>query len=483
MLMLKSVNFEQGEFQVHQLRSHPDQTEWVIGRSMTCDLVLASPEISRVHGRIIYRNSAYYFIDTGSASGSMLNGEIVPAEEPRQLQSGDLLQLGGTFLHIEALTPVDAVTGTIAPSIPTWQAEDLVCRCRRIVNETPDVKTFHFVAEPAVQFCYKPGQFVNLEVIINGKSVIRPYSISSSPTRPYHLSLTVKRVPSPPDQSEYPPGLVSNWLHDQLKVGDCVKLIGGAIGRFTCVPDVPAKLLLVSAGSGVTPMMSMLRWIQDTLIDCDVVFLHSATSPDQIIFRRELEAIAAQMPNLRLAVTITRAQPAWMGLTGRVSEAMLALVVPDLLERSVFVCGSTGFMQSIRSALENLKFPMQNYQEESFGDHSLIQSQQQAASELPTIRLDQNTLQPDEAPTVYFTESKQQAVVDNITPILEIAEQEGIQIRRSCRAGACGICKVKVRKGQVRYQSSPTALAIADQQKGFVLSCIAYPVGSLEVEA
>lgn len=483
MLMLKSVNFEQGEFQVHQLRSYPQQTEWVIGRSMTCDLVLASPEISRVHGRIIYRDSAYYFIDAGSASGTILNGEIVPIEEPRPLQSGDLLQLGETFLHVEALTPANDVTDTIAPSIPTWQTEDLVCRCCRIVDETSDVKTFYFVAEPAVQFCYKPGQFVNLEVIIKGKPVIRPYSISSSPTRPYHLSLTVKRVPSPSDQPEHPPGLVSNWLHDHLKVGDCVKVIGGAIGQFTCVPDVPDKLLLVSAGSGITPMMSMLRWIQDTLIECDVVFLHSATSPDQIIFRRELEAIAAQMPNLRLAITTTRAQSTWMGLTGRISEAMLALVVPDLLERSVFVCGSTGFMQSVRSALESLKFPMQNYQEESFGGQSSTQSRQQEASTLPTVRLDQDTLQTDEAPTVYFTQSKQQALVDSATPILEIAEQEGIQIRRSCRAGACGICKVKVRKGQVRYQSSPTALAIADQQKGYVLSCIAYPVGSLEVEA
>lgn len=111
MLTLKSVNFEQREFQIHQLeKSHAEQTEWVIGRHPTCDLVLTSPQVSRVHGRIVYLDRSYYFIDVGSASGSVLNGEIVPLAEPRQLQFGDLLQIGETFLHIEELTPLDATT-------------------------------------------------------------------------------------------------------------------------------------------------------------------------------------------------------------------------------------------------------------------------------------------------------------------------------------------------------------------------------------
>jgi glycine betaine catabolism B len=502
MLMLKSVNFEQREFQIHQLeRSHPEQAEWVIGRNTTCDLVLASPEISRIHGRIICIDSSYYFIDVGSSSGSVLNGETVPVDEPRQLQAGDLLQLGQTFLHIEALTPPTTIE--LAPAIesstllPTelWNKEDLFCRCCQIVDETPDVKTFYFVAEPPVQFCYQPGQFVNLEVTINGKTVIRPYSISSSPTRPYHLSVTVKRVPSPPNQPELPPGLVSNWLHDHLKVGNCIRIIGGAMGQFTCVPNVPKKLLLISAGSGITPMMSMLRWLQDTLTQCDITFLHSAASPEDIVFRKELEAIAAQMPNLRLAITITRSQQAWTGLTGRISRSMLSFVVPDLLDRSVYVCGSEDFMQSIRTLLDSMDFPMHNYQEESFGGQltktiaAPIEPQQHdLPTQIPAPVTSHNgkTLAPtqsDTASVVYFTESDQQALSDGSTPILELAEQEGVQIRHACRAGACGMCKVKVRKGQVRYQTAPNALTIADQQEGYVLSCIAYPVKLLEVEA
>ncbi|GAP95543.1 FHA domain-containing protein [Leptolyngbya sp. NIES-2104] len=467
MLTLKSVNFEQREFQIHQLeKSHPEQTEWVIGRHTTCDLVLASPEVSRVHGRIVYLDSSYYFVDVGSASGSVLNGEIIPVEEPRQLQLGDLLQLGETFLHVEELTPLTDVM-SIEPSNQSWNNENLVCRCCRIINETPDVKTFCFVAEPAIQFAYLPGQFVNIEVTIDNQTIIRPYSISSSPTRPYHLSITVKRVPG---------GLVSNWLQDHLKIGDRVKLIGGAMGRFTCVPNVPKKLLFISAGSGITPMMSMLRWLQDTLSDCDITFLHSAATPEDIIFRKELEAIADQMPNLRLAVTMTRTHQAWMGLIGRISESMLSIVVPDLLDRSVYVCGSEQFMQSIRTLLESIGFPMQNYQEESFGGQSLK----------PTIQVERNgkgSTQKNSASILHFTESDQQVLIEHDTPILEIAEQAGVQIRHACRAGACGMCKVKVRKGEVRYETSPTALSIADQEAGYALCCVAYPVDSLEVEA
>lgn len=480
MLTLKSVNFEQREFQIHQLeRSHPEQTEWAIGRHTTCDLVLASPEISRVHGRIIYLDSSYYFIDVGSASGSTLNGETVRPEEPRQLQPGDLLQLGETFLHVEALSSLSKSSRSSLP-MQSWQNEDLVCHCCRIIDEAPDVKTFCFVAESPIQFCYLPGQFVNVELEIDDRTVIRPYSISSSPTRPYHLSITVKRVPS---------GLVSNWLHDHLNVGDRIKLSGGAMGRFTCVPDIPAKLLLVSAGSGITPMMSMLRWLQDTLTECDIVFLHSAATPEDIIFRRELESIAAQMPNLHLAITVTRSHQCWMGLRGRITQSMLSWVVPDLLDRSVFVCGSTPFMQGIRTVLEGMEFPMQNYQEESFGSSPPEQKESKKPKKTKEQLENQNgktsvqSPPTDQALTLYFTESDRQVLTDSTTPILEAAEQEGVQIRHACRAGACGMCKVKIRKGKVRYQTTPSALSVSDQQAGYALSCVAYPTELLEVEA
>ena len=506
MLKLKSVNFEQQQFQIHCLdQTYAGQLEWMVGRNPSCDLVLPSPEVSRVHGRIIYSENAYHFIDVGSTSGSLLNGEAVPINDKRSIRPGDLLQLGEMFLYVEELSsPSFAEVSPVCHSTPLlperyWTEEDLLCRCCRIVDETPDVKTFSFIAEPPVLFTYKPGQFINIELEIEGKTVLRPYSISSSPTRPYHLSITVKRVPAPADQADLPSGLVSNWLHDHLKVGDCIKVRGGALGNFTFLPDLPAKLLLISAGSGITPMMSMSRWVQDTLAHCDIVFLHSARTPEDIVFRAELEAMAAQMPNFHLAITTTR-QPigqSWMGLTGRISKSLLHLVAPDLLERSVYVCGSTGFMQDIQATLEAMNFPMQHYKEESFGGSKATASQSKVSAqtgflpepELPTAKGNGQHPSPNTplntiaAPIVRFTKSGQDAMADGGTSILELAEQEGIEIRHACRVGACGACKIVARQGQVRYDTPPSALTASDQEAGYVLACVAYPVDRLVVEA
>jgi ferredoxin-NADP reductase len=525
MLKLKSVNFEQEQFQIHQLdQADSGQLEWSIGRNPTCDIVLANPEVSRLHGQIICAEDVYYFVDVGSTSGSTINGESVRVNEKYSLNAGDLIQIGETFLRVEelippSLTPVARAfqlakhgRGITTPSAPllspgaAWEG-DLVCRCYRIVNETPDVKTFCLIADSPILFNFKPGQFVNLEVEINGKRVIRSYSISSSPSRPYHLALTIKRVPAPPDNPTIPAGLVSNWLQDHLKVGDRIQLIGGPLGHFTCLPDLPPKVLFISAGSGITPMMSMSRWIQDTLANCDVVFLHSARTPEDIVFRTELEAMAAQMPNFHLAVTITRqalGHP-WMGLTGRISEGMMRSVAPDLLERAVFVCGPEEFTRGIKSMLEGINFPMQNYKEESFGGRKATSTKSKPAVEQPPTMIRNGRMQhpemaippataggagaaaglstPDSPPVVSFAKSKQEVLADGSSSILELAEQEGIEIRNACRVGACGACKVLTREGKVKYQTPPAGLSASDQQAGYALACVAYPVNRLVVEA
>jgi glycine betaine catabolism B len=532
MLKIKSVNFEQQEFGTHTLlQTHPEQLEWVIGRYATCDLVLSAQEVSRVHGRIIYQEGIYYYFDDGSTSGSSLNGEIVEANDKRSLHKGDLLQIGETYLHIEELEPPSYVPPDITSELPhplpptaqSWQS-DLLVRCCRIIDETADAKTFCFVADPPILFTYQPGQFVNLEVEIEGKPVLRSYSISSSPTRPYHLSLTVKREPSPPDRPDIPPGLVSNWLHHSLKVGDRVKLVGTPMGQFSCLPNPPSKMLMISAGSGITPMMSMSRWVQDTLASCDVVFLHSARTPEDLIFGAELATMSAQMPNFHLAITMTQhsSRQAWMGLTGRLSQAMLQLVVPDLLDRHVYVCGPNGFVQAVKALLESVNFPMEQYKQESFGGAKVASAKTEVrtAAQLP-VPATSNGKRPQmatqtvagkkaadlavgssgsqmppasnngkgnaqalkTAPVVNFAQSGKDVPADGNSSVLELAEQEGIAIRNACRVGSCGACKVVVRQGQVQYSGQPMALTPADQEAGYILSCIARPVDRLVVEA
>jgi glycine betaine catabolism B len=506
MLRLKSVHFETQEFQNHVLApdampDRPGRFEWSIGRNPTCDVILASPEVSRLHARIAYADRAYYFFDADSTSGSLLNGEMTLADMPYPLTVGDLIQVGERFIYVEELThpaPIDAD----AVVIPTnhdhanpliWAQQDITCRCDRIINETSDVKTFCLVATDPIRFSdYQPGQFATLAVVIDGKTVFRPYSLSSSPTRPHHLSVTIKRVPH---------GLVSNWMHDDFQVGDQLQLIGGPMGLFSCLPqhpehpECPAKMLLISAGSGITPMMSMSRWVQDTISESDVVFLHSARQPQDIIFRSELEIMAAQMSNFRLAITLTRsAGTPWMGLTGRISVPMLNLVVPDLMLRSVFVCGPTAFTQHVRETLESLNFPMDQYQEECFGDVALPLSSASKSSQpvLDTIDFDLNRLEvtkpvnvetPIGAMMVTFNASGATTPTDGSLSVLALAEQSGVSLRSACRMGACGMCKIKADRGDVRYENHPSALSPTEQAEGYLLACVAYPIGELALDA
>jgi glycine betaine catabolism B len=473
MLQLKAVNFTTQQFKKYNLTPTSSNPQWSIGRNPDCDVMLDGPEISRIHGSITYSDDAYQFTDIGSTSGSILNGDRVQLEAAYALQVGDLLQLGETFIYIEEIESPEVsalgVTGDRLQTLGQWSNQDVWCRCDRIIQETQDVKTFCLVAEESMLFDYLPGQFVTLEVEIDGKSVLRPYSISSTPTRPYHLSVTIKRVEG---------GVVSNWMHDQFGVSDRLKLVGGAMGQFTCMPNLPEKMLLISAGSGITPMLSMSRMVQDTLVDSDIVFLHSAQKPEDIVCRSELETMAAQMPNFQLLVTLTKAkETAWMGLTGRISEAMLELTVPDWRWRSVYVCGPNGFMQHVRETLEGMGFPMEQYQEESFGGVPKAASRN-AVSEPLKQTVTGNT--PIDM-AIAFKPSNHQAITDGSLSILEVAEQEGITIRSACRMGACGACKVKTCGTKVRYDVTPTALSGDDRETGHILACVAYPIESVEV--
>jgi glycine betaine catabolism B len=510
MLSIKSVNFGTQQFQKHDLQPHRDQTrEWIIGRSPSCDIVLDCPEISRTHGRIIYSDQAYHFLDVGSTCGSILNGELVQVESPYPLRIGDLLQLGETFIYVEAvedlMEDLDRPTMVLSsPGQPAWTNQDVWCRCDRIIQETADVRTFCLVAEPPIALHYLPGQFVTLAVEIDGKPVLRPYSISSTPSRPHHLTVTIKRVPS--GAPEQPVGLVSNWMHNYFQVGDRLKLVGGPMGTFTCLPQLPEKMLLISAGSGITPMLSMSRWVQDTIAASDILFLHSARQPEDIVCRSELNLMAAQMPNFRLAVTLTQAAAsAWMGLTGRISAPMLNLIAPDLMERSVFVCGPNAFMQHVKDTLETMGFPMTQYQAESFGGAPAAPKSTPVGSNsavakprtsVPSVvgGNDDGTVTAAiatlTAPTaigqdlaITFKVSGQTASSDGSLTVLAAAESIGVSLRSACRMGSCGACKVETCGAKVRYEGSPAALAMIDPAGGEILACVAYPVEPLTIEA
>jgi ferredoxin-NADP reductase/ferredoxin len=535
--------------------------ECLLGRDERCCIVLADSLVSRVHGKIFYRNGNYYYTDLGSRNGSRLNNEIVKPNQDYLLNTSDTISLGYHLLWVKStklgeenslkkksLQPEEYMTlATIDPSSLTrWTKGDLTVRCVQITEETDDVKTFSFVTDPPQLFTYQPGQFVTLDLEIDEKPIKRSYSISSTPSRPHTLDITVKRVPAPSDQSGVPAGLVSNWLHDHLKIGSQIKL-NGPLGKFTCFANPAPRLLFISAGSGITPMMSMSRWLCDTVCDVDITFIHSARSPRDIIFRQELELMAAKYPNFKLAITITRPEPgrSWFGYTGRLNEIMLRAIAPDFAERQVYVCGSNPFMESVKSMMQSLNFSMDNYYEESFGgankkkspaqtlpntsdlsEHSFIKPSSQprathsfnSSSEkkvkqiletsiIPSISTKKSEpissemrtkskqtspsdrevswssspipvpAPPVSMPVILFAKSGKEISCDGEESILEVAKAENIDLPYGCQMGACGQCKLPKLEGKVAYEDDPNC------EDGYVLTCVAKPVGKVVIDA
>ncbi len=244
-------------------------------------------------------------------------------------------------------------------ALPDWdsQADDVLVCCQ-VRQETHDVRTFVFSGREPCLFRFLPGQFLTLELPIGGEIINRCYTISASAARPYRISITVKRQPG---------GVVSNWLHDNLKPGDEIRALG-PMGDFTPAPTSAQKWLMLSGGSGVTPLMSMTRTSFDLAEERDIVFVHAARSPADIIFRHELDVMARQSPRLRLAHICESAagESHWPALTGRLSLPMLRLIAADTLEREIFCCGPTPFMAGVRAMLGEAGFDMARYHQESF---------------------------------------------------------------------------------------------------------------------
>ena len=470
-MKIKAINYLTSSFQEKILTPQQENLDkCLIGRHPNCDLVLNAPEISRTHAMVYVYEQQYHFIDLASSDGSRINNQQVEVTQSYLLKPNDVIHIGDFLLFIEELQPLQHQSEFQQKA---WQSPELIGRCMRVIDETPDVKTFTFVAEPAVEFAYQPGQFVTLELEINGQITKRAYSISSTPSRPHSLDITVKRATPPNNTPDAPPGLVSNWLHDNLQAGSQVK-IGSPLGDFSCVKHPSSKILFISAGSGITPMMSMSRWLLDTNAGSDIVFFHSARVADDIVFRQELELMTSRYSNFKLATTLTResSNSSPGGKVGRFSKSMLNEIAPDFAERTVYVCGSDSFTQQVKAILEELEFPMQNYYAESFGKPKKKKQEKDNQLQLQT------TLTPKErAETLVLAKSGVEIAYESEDTILETAEKEGVELPSMCKMGACHKCKLPLLEGEVRYDEDPEC------EQGHVLTCIAQPVGRVVIEA
>ncbi|WWE61902.1 hybrid-cluster NAD(P)-dependent oxidoreductase [Parasalinivibrio latis] len=352
----------------------------------------------------------------------------------------------------------------------TWANGRHMMRCVKVIQETHDVKTFCFMSQTPIMFFFKPGQFVTLELNIGGEQVMRSYTISSSPSVPYSFSITVKRVKN---------GLVSNWLHDNMRVDEELA-VHGPVGVFNCIDFPTERALFLSGGVGITPVMSMARWWYDTNSNVDMKFVHSSQTPKDIIFLKELELMSSRIDNFELSIVCERYDigESWHGYRGYLTKELLLLIAPDAMQREIYCCGPAPYMRAVRNMLMELGFDMGRYHEESFGEtppEAIEEAEESAELAQITEELDVTGYAVefiDEGMSVTITESE---------TIHSASAKLGLHIPKACGMGICGSCKVKLVSGQVNMEHNG-GITEDDEEEGYILSCCSKPLGNVSIE-
>lgn len=377
----------------------------------------------------------------------------------------DLVQ-GGALVDTAATV---APSASKAPSAQRATAKKWKgnLKVSRIFEETPDVKTFRLMNPVGgmLPFIFLPGQFLSVSVSSDGKTLKRGYTISSSPTQSDYAEITVKHKED---------GIVSGILHNHTKEGDLIECSGPS-GSFTFTGQECKCILLIGAGVGITPLMSVLRYLTDRSWPGDIYLVYGCKTANDIIYKEELTYLQHRHPNLKVIITVSRsAGTEWSGPTGRINRELLEQSVPNLASRYVHICGPVSMMDDVKKILSQLGIPSERIRTEAFGP---------ALGKPEPVEALKEDISPDVVvSTVRFSSSDVSAPLPANRTILEVADDAGVEIDNSCRTGICGLCKVHLQKGTV-HMDVEDALSAEDKEKGLILACQAKSDADVEVDA
>jgi ferredoxin-NADP reductase len=360
----------------------------------------------------------------------------VPAPAPAGL--GRLRERVGRLAQLVAtpLVPADYVD-LIDPLRST---NDLRGRIVEVRPETRDAVTV--VIRPGRGWRpHVPGQYVRIGVDVDGVRQWRTYSLTSPLARPDGcIAVTVKAIPD---------GKVSTYLVRRASPGIIVQL-DQAAGEFVLPEARPAKVLFVTAGSGITPVIGMLRNAVSDLED--VVVVHSAPTPADVLFGGELRALAAS-GRIRLVENHT-------GTGSRIDGAALSALVPDLAERETWACGPTGLLDSL---------------EEHWNALGL-------SDRLHVERFRPVLIAPGDGGTATFSRSGVTVESGGATPLLESGEAAGVLMPSGCRMGICFGCVVPLRSGAVRDLRDGSVTTAVEGDGVLVQTCVSAVAGACDIE-
>jgi len=346
---------------------------------------------------------------------------------------------------------LDAVRSLFSPLLPDdylelinplWSTRELRGRIERIDEETPNAVTV--LIRPGYEWPgHQPGQYLRIGVVVDGVHHWRAYSLTSEPGRPDGcISITPKLVDS---------GVVSPYLTRRARPGDLVRL-GGVEGTFVLPDEPPQKVLFISAGSGITPIMSMVRDLHRRDAVGDVVHIHSARTADDVIFAERLQKIDEMHDGFQLQLHMS-------GERGRIAPAHLDSLCADWRERQAYVSGPGAMLDAI----------CEHWERE--GDPDLLHMERFQ----PIIGGD-----PGEGigGAIRFLKSDVATTCEGGMPILAAGEDAGAALPFGCRMGICHTCVGRLCSGEVRDLRTGDVHGSPGEM---IRTCVNAPEGPIEI--
>jgi ring-1,2-phenylacetyl-CoA epoxidase subunit PaaE len=351
---------------------------------------------------------------------------------------------------------------------PSSGLHTIQMKVREIVQETNEAITIRFDQPSGGPLKYKSGQFLTLCPVINGKKVRRAYSLCSSPYVDDSPAVTVKRVDG---------GLVSNFIADNLKVGDSVEVME-PMGNFILEPKQTNKrhIILFGGGSGVTPLMSIMKSVLHAEPDSIVSLVYANRNEQSIIFRDQIAKLTVTFPGrLKVIHILDEASADWEGQTGLLNQAKLKDIlarIPDWgVENSAyFTCGPEGMMHNVIEGLQALGIPKEEIFKESFvagisdPSDTLLDNDSSVENQLTSQEV-----------TVIMDGEEFKFLVEPGKSILQTALDLDIDLPYSCQSGLCTACRGKCLSGKVTVDEME-GLSEKELHEGYVLTCVAHPI-------
>ncbi|MBN1376462.1 MAG: NAD(P)-binding protein [Dehalococcoidia bacterium] len=336
----------------------------------------------------------------------------------------------------------------------------LSLKVKEVIRETASAKTLRLVSDNGKLPFFRAGQYVNLFVKAGKTLTSRPYSIASAPGKSY-IDLTVRRVEK---------GFVSRYLLNKVKEGDRLESTAPN-GTFYYEPLTDTdSLVFLAGGSGITPFMSIIRQAVSKILPLNIHLLYGSRKPGDIIFKKELDRIAARNPNIRVDYIISEPPTGWSGLTGFLDAQVIAELVGSVRDKTFFICGPAPMYALCGHALESLGIPPRRVKKEVYG---------------PLLNVVDEPGWPKDADTgrvfsVIEERTGRKIKAKACEPLMVALERHGIVIPAVCRSGECTACRTRLISGKV-FIPERVHRRQADLKSGYIHPCMTYPLDDLHI--